>query len=68
MKESDPELDPDPDPLVRGTDLGIRIRIRTITLFIIHFRKYKKFGSLGTVTVLPARHYMYVFSLPCSND
>ncbi len=26
-KESDPELDP--DPVVRGTDPGIRIRIRT---------------------------------------
>ncbi len=25
----DPELDPDPDPLVRVTDPGIRIRIRT---------------------------------------
>jgi hypothetical protein len=25
-KELDPELDPDPDPLVRGTDPGIRIR------------------------------------------
>ncbi len=27
-KESDPESDPDPDSLVRGTDLGIRIRIK----------------------------------------
>ncbi len=27
MKKEDPELDP--DPLVRGTDPGIRIRIRT---------------------------------------
>jgi hypothetical protein len=27
LKESDPELGPDPDPLVRGTDPGIRIRI-----------------------------------------
>jgi hypothetical protein len=26
-KKSDPELDPDPDQLVRGTDPGIRIRI-----------------------------------------
>ncbi len=25
----DPNTEPDPDPLVRGTDLGIRIRIRT---------------------------------------
>ncbi len=24
-----PEADPDPDPLVRGTDPGVRIRIRT---------------------------------------
>jgi hypothetical protein len=24
-----PELDPDPDPLARGTDLEIRIQIRT---------------------------------------
>ncbi len=28
-KKLDPELDPDPDPLVRDTDPGIRIRIRT---------------------------------------
>jgi hypothetical protein len=28
-KKSDPDLDPEPDPLVRGTDPGIRIRIRT---------------------------------------
>jgi hypothetical protein len=28
-KESDPELDPELDRLVRGTDPGIRIRIRT---------------------------------------
>jgi hypothetical protein len=27
-KESDPELDPDQDPLVRGTDPGIRIRTK----------------------------------------
>jgi hypothetical protein len=27
-KESDPEWDPDPDPLTRGTDRGIRIRIK----------------------------------------
>jgi hypothetical protein len=26
--KSDPELDPDPDPLVRGVDLGIRIRTK----------------------------------------
>jgi hypothetical protein len=26
--ESDPELEPDPDPLVRGTDPGIRIRTK----------------------------------------
>ncbi len=29
MKESNPKLDPDPDPWVRGTDPGIRNRIRT---------------------------------------
>jgi hypothetical protein len=27
-KESDPEFDPDPDPLVKGTDSGIRIRTK----------------------------------------
>jgi hypothetical protein len=28
MKKSDPEFDPDQDPLVRGTDLRIRIRTK----------------------------------------
>ncbi len=41
----DPELDPDPDPLVRSTDPGIRIRIRSKMSRIPNTDKWKDFHS-----------------------